>query len=91
MAAASYQALIAYPPIAGAARRPEAWAALAPLVEQFARARTKTEKRDWFVGQGIDDTGFLLHTTLPDGPRPGHARVHGAHAAAAEGRDVESA
>ena len=71
MAAASYQALLAYPPIAGASRRPESWAALVPLVEQFARARTKTEKRDWFVGQGIDDTGFLHHTTLPDGPRPG--------------------
>ena len=71
MAAASYQALLAYPPIAGAVRQPESWAALVPSVEQFARARTKTEKRDWFVGQGMDDTGFLHHTTLPDGPRPG--------------------
>jgi len=71
MAAASYQALLAYPPIAGASRQPESWPALVPLVEQFARARTKTEKRDWFVGQGIDDTAFLHHTTLPDGPRPG--------------------
>ena len=71
MASASYQALTAYPPIAGTSRRPEPWAALAPLVEQFARARTKTEKRDWFVGQGINETEFLHHTTLPDGPRPG--------------------
>jgi hypothetical protein len=71
MAAASYQALLAYPPIAGASRRPESWDALVPLLEQFARARTKTEKRDWFVARGIDDTGFLHHTTLPDGPRPG--------------------
>ena len=71
MASASYEALLAYPPIAGAARRPASWATLAPLVEAFARARTKTEKRDWFVGHGIEDTAFLFHTTLPDGPRPG--------------------
>ena len=77
MAAASYQALVAYPPIAGASRRPEPWGVLAPLVEQFARARTKTEKRDWFVGHGIDDTGFLHHTVLPDGPRPGSLEFMG--------------
>lgn len=71
MAAATYQALVAYPAIARAVRQPRPWASLVPLVEQFAKARSKTEKRDWFVREGVDETGFLRDTSLPDGPRPG--------------------
>lgn len=71
MAAATYQALVAYPSVAGVARQPQAWAQLAPGVERFARARTKTEKRAWFVSQDERDTAFLHDTTLPDGPQAG--------------------
>ncbi len=71
MAAASYEALTRYPPIAGAIRQPTPWAALAPIVERFVAARTKTDKREWFLAQGVQDTGFLRDTSLPDGARPG--------------------
>ena len=77
MAKASYDALVAYPPIEGRARRPAPWSTLEPLVAAFAKADTKTAKRAWFVAQGIADTGFLEGTSLPDGPEPGLLRWQG--------------
>ena len=71
MAQAVYTALLSYPPIHSQARRPVAWPAVASQVTDFIRARTKTEKRDWFVTNGGTGTEFLEGITLPDGPRPG--------------------
>ena len=71
MARATYEALVAYPKVQGHPRQAAAWSDLASAVERFARARTKTEKREWFVAQGLDDTNFLEGVSLPDGPQPG--------------------
>lgn len=71
MARASYEVLSAYPRIQGQPRSAVTWEALAPAVEQFTKARSKTEKRAWFAAQGIADTNFLAGTSLPDGPGPG--------------------
>lgn len=71
MARATYEALVRYPPVEGRPRAPADWARLAPLVDAFAKASTKTQKRIWFVGQGMADTSFLSGTSLPDGPDPG--------------------
>ena len=77
MARATYAALAEYPPIQGVQRRSENWDALAAEVMRFVRARTKTEKRDWFVEHGMPATGFLEGITLPDGPRVGAPRFEG--------------
>lgn len=37
-------------------------------VGDFAAARTKTDKAQWFKAQGIEDTAFLDEIDLPDGP-----------------------
>jgi hypothetical protein len=74
MARATYEALVAYPRVQGRERKPAAWDALAGVIERFARARTKTEKREWFVAQGLEDTNFLEGVSLPDGPKPGPLR-----------------
>lgn len=71
MADASYRAMLAYPPVQGRARAPAAWSTLVAPVAAFAVATTKTEKRRWFVDQGLADTRFLGSTSLPDGPDPG--------------------
>ncbi len=71
MAKATYEVLLAYPPIEGRTRQPAPWPTLALAVEAFAKADTKTRKRAWFIGQGFGDTGFLGGTSLADGPDPG--------------------
>jgi hypothetical protein len=71
MAKATYETLQSFPTVKGARRAAQDWSSFEPLVRAFAEARTKTAKRDWFVEQGIRDTGFLEGISLPDGPRPG--------------------
>jgi hypothetical protein len=71
MAKVTYDALVAYPSVQGRKRDARPWADLTDAVGAFAKARTKTDKHDWFVAQGLQDTAFLELTTLPDGPRPG--------------------
>lgn len=71
MARATYDALLAYPPIAGRQRAPADWESLRPALDGFVQAGTKTAKRRWFVAQGFEDTSFLEGITLPDGPDPG--------------------
>jgi hypothetical protein len=71
MAKATYEELARFPSISEQARIAQDWSLLEPQVRKFVSARTKTEKREWFVRQGIVDTGFLEGTTLPDGPSAG--------------------
>lgn len=77
MARATFDALNAYPRVREKAREPAAWRDLSEPVLRFARGRTKTEKREWFVAQGMDDTRFLAGISLPDGPRPGTLQILG--------------
>lgn len=77
MARATYEMLLAWPPIAGKTRTPASWDALQMPLDAFLKAATKTAKRQWFVAQGIDDTSFLEGTSLPDGPDPGALRWAG--------------
>lgn len=77
MARATYGTLVHYPAVDRRARHAEPWATLESAIRAFALADTKTRKRDWFVAQGISDTGFLQATTLPDGPDPGPLQWHG--------------
>ena len=67
MAKATYDLLLQYPPIADVKRSPKEWAEIRPLLDGFARASTKSEKKKWFVGQGILDVSFLEGITLADG------------------------
>jgi hypothetical protein len=67
MAKATYEALIQYPPISGVKRSPKDWTEIRPLLDGFVRAATKTEKKKWFLAQGITDVSFLAGITLPDG------------------------
>jgi len=71
MARATFEELVRYPSIDGRARNPARWDTLLPSLEGFVQATTKTQKRAWFVSQGMEDTGFLAGLTLPDGPTPG--------------------
>ena len=71
MARASYEVLLAYPSVEGQTRQAAAWDELAPAVEAFAKATSKTQKRSWFNAQGIADTTFIEGMSLPDGPAPG--------------------
>ena len=71
MAKATYDVLAAYPRIQGRPRNVTPWSTFMPAIERFAQARSKTEKRDWFVAQGIEATAFLEGISLPHGPRPG--------------------
>lgn len=77
MAMATYAYLKAYPILNGRARSAASWDDIAADLDAFARAATKTQKRAWFVAQGVTDTGFLEGTTLPDGPDPGPLRFTG--------------
>lgn len=70
MAAASYEVLQQYPPIDRGQRKAKPWNDLRALVETFARASTKTDKRKWFEAQGITDVSFLEGVSLPDGAQP---------------------
>ena len=71
MAKASYEALRRYPAIQGQDRQSADWASLLPALSAFATASTKTQKRAWFVDQGMANTHFLGGISLPDGPHPG--------------------
>lgn len=77
MARATYGALLAYPPIQRRERTPSAWDSLVEPIDRFSQATTKTQKRDWFVAQGMPDTSFLEGLSLPDGPQPGPLRWAG--------------
>src|SRR6202023_2216677 len=67
MAKATYDLLLNYPAIAGVKRSPKEWAEIRPLLDGFVRASTKSDKKKWFVGQGILDVSFLEGITLADG------------------------
>lgn len=67
MSKATYEALQSFPPVDGAARQAWPWPSIEAQVRAFASAKTKSEKHAWFVKSGIQDTGFLEATTLPDG------------------------
>ncbi|HSV81351.1 MAG TPA: hypothetical protein VLK85_19315 [Ramlibacter sp.] len=77
MAQATYEALTNFAAVGDAPRTARPWADMIAPVKAFAQARTRTAKHDWFMGQGITDTGFLAATTLPDGPAPGPWRYEG--------------
>src|SRR5260370_26572030 len=67
MAKGTYDLLLQYPAIADVKRSPKNWIEIQPLLDGFVRASTKSEKKKWFVGQGILDVSFLDGITLPDG------------------------
>lgn len=67
MAKATYGMLAKYAMPRGAKQVPKPWEAVAPELDTFVRASTKTEKKDWFVAHGISDVSFLEGITLPDG------------------------
>lgn len=77
MAKATYEELTAFPAINGEKRIAQDWSVLEPQVRMFVAAQTKTAKHEWFVRQGITETGFLEGTTLPDGPNPGPLHFDG--------------
>lgn len=77
MAMATYEYLRRYPPLAGRQRHAVAWEEISPDLDRFARAATKTEKRQWFLSHGIDDANFLEGVSLPDGPDPGSLKFAG--------------
>ena len=62
-AKATYDAMVAQSP-----GSPKLWKDLEPAVAEFAAARSKWEKDDWFRKQGFGDQelGFLQETSLPD-------------------------
>lgn len=77
MAMATYAYLKTYPVLNGRQRQAAGWDQMAPELEQFARAATKTEKRQWFLSHDMTDTNFLEGITLPDGPDPGPLKFTG--------------
>jgi hypothetical protein len=46
---------------------PATWSSLEPEVDAFAKARTKTEKDQWFKKRGFSQTEFLANISIPDG------------------------
>ena len=70
MAKATYEILVRYPMPAGAKQPAKAWDGIARELDAFARAATKTDKKNWFVAHGISDVSFLEGITLPDGKMP---------------------
>jgi len=77
MAEATYQMLKQYPPLDGVKRTAKPWDDLRPLVEKFARASTKAEKKEWFARQNIADASFLEGISLKDGAVPFTLRWEG--------------
>ena len=71
MARATYEQLLKWGDIEGLGRKPAPWDSLVPATQEFAKAATKTQKRAWFVAQGMKDTQFLEGISLPDGDDPG--------------------
>jgi hypothetical protein len=70
MARATYQALQQYPASPGIHRKSRDWSELQPLLAGFLRAATKSDKKRWFVTNGITDVSFLQGTSMPDGDQP---------------------
>jgi hypothetical protein len=70
MAKAVYGVLTQYPLLSGAARTPRSWDEIRPSLNGFIAASTKTEKKRWFVSQGIRDVAFLEGISLKDGAQP---------------------
>ena len=68
-AKASYDVLLHFAPVQGVKRTPEAWEAIQPRLDGFIKAATKSQKRAWFVAQGIADVSFLEGISLPDGAK----------------------
>ena len=69
-AKATYDVLLQFAPVQGAKRTPQAWDSIQPRLEGFIKATTKSQKRDWFVSQGLGDVSFLEGISLPDGSKP---------------------
>jgi hypothetical protein len=69
MAQASYEVLTQYPLLSGAKRKPRSWDEIPPQLDRFISASTKTDKKNWFVSQGIDDVSFLEGISLKDGSK----------------------
>jgi hypothetical protein len=67
MAKATYDILVRYPMPAGTKQPAKAWDTIAPEIDAFARASTKTDKKAWFVAHGVSDVSFLEGVSLPDG------------------------
>lgn len=67
MAAASYDALTRYAPVAGQQRKAAPSAEVLQQLDGFIAAASKADKRSWFRSHGVDDTGFLEMLSLPDG------------------------
>jgi hypothetical protein len=70
MAKATYEVLAQYPEAEGGKRTPRSWDEIRPALSRFVAASTKTEKKNWFVAQGVTDVSFLDGISLPDGPNP---------------------
>jgi len=70
MASATYELLLQYPVIGDEKRSPKQWTQVGPLLDGFIRASTKSQKKKWFVEQGISDVSFLEAISLPDGTEP---------------------
>lgn len=77
MAKATYDILVKYPMPPGAKQKPKAWDEIAPELDRFISASTKTDKKAWFVAHGISDVTFLEGESLPDGKEPFPARWPG--------------
>jgi hypothetical protein len=43
------------------------WPAIEPRVKQFIEAKTKTDKKKWFMAEGFKDFSFLYRISIPDG------------------------
>jgi Family of unknown function (DUF6765) len=67
MAKATFDVLTQYPRIMDEARSAKNWEQVRPALDGFIMASTKSEKKAWFVSQGIAEVSFLGDTTLKDG------------------------
>jgi hypothetical protein len=71
MAKATYEVLLRFPVEPDRPRRTARdWNQLAPLLDGFIGASTKTEKIKWFAAQGVRDVSFLEGISLKDGAQP---------------------
>ena len=50
------------------AEKSKQWEAIEKDVNFFSQARTKTEKKKWFLQQGIKGVSFLNNINVEDGP-----------------------
>jgi hypothetical protein len=77
VAKATYNVLMQYPTLSAAKRSPRSWDEIRPALDRFIAASTKTEKKSWFVSQGITDVSFLEGVSLMDGTQPFELRWPG--------------